>query len=70
MRCLNGKISQDYKQTNDFAKITQIIDQYQVKYSKDLANLRQICKNLGSIKDQLTKNIITLYEQLQEEDIE
>jgi hypothetical protein len=61
LRAVPLKYSQDYKASQDYYKITQIIDQYEVKYSKDLSHLRQINKPLQHFKDHLTKNIISIY---------
>jgi len=59
---------QDYRNSHDFQKISQIVDQYQVKYTKDLAMGRPISKPLSNVKDQLTKNIITIYEKVQDQE--
>lgn len=37
LKGVNQKYLNDYKTSSDFNKITQIIDQYQAKYSKDLS---------------------------------
>lgn len=68
LRAVPLKYSQDYKASQDYYKITQIIDQYEVKYSKDLSHLRQINKPLQHFKDHLTKNIISIYERVDGQD--
>jgi len=39
LKAVSSKYLLDYRNSSDYQKIAQIIDQYQVKYSKDLANL-------------------------------
>ena len=46
LKSVNAKYSQDYRNSSDYVKISQIIDQYQAKYSKDLAQLRSVSKSL------------------------
>lgn len=36
LKGVNSKYSQDYKVSPDYHKISQIVEQYQAKYSKDL----------------------------------
>jgi hypothetical protein len=61
LRAVDSRFVYDYKCSEDFHKISQIINQYQVKYLRDLSNLRQMSMPLVNIKDQLTKNIISIY---------
>ncbi len=44
---------QDYKSSSDYTKIAQIVEQYQAKYSKDLAYLKPTAKSLSFFKEQL-----------------
>ena len=64
LRNVSSKYSQDYRNTPDYNKINQIIEQYISKYTKDLANISQTSKSLAGFKDQLTRNIVTLYEKV------
>lgn len=48
---ISSKYVNDYKQSTDFNKIIQIIDQYRAKYSRDLNPTSKNYKNLNSIKD-------------------
>lgn len=61
LKSVNAKYSQDYRNSSDYVKISQIIDQYQAKYSKDLAQLRSVSKSLTFFKEQLTQNILLMY---------
>lgn len=65
LRNVSSKYSQDYKKTPDYNKINQIIEQYITKYTKDLGSLNQVTKSLAGFKEQLTRNIITLYERVE-----
>ena len=70
LKAVNSKYSSDYKSTPDYHKISQIVDQYVAKYSKDLSNITQTVKPLGYFKEQLSKNIVAIYERVQgQEDI-
>jgi len=70
LKAVNSKYSSDYKSTPDYHKISQIVDQYVTKYSKDLNNITQPVKPLGYFKEQLSKNIVAIYERVQgQEDI-
>ena len=70
LKAVNSKYSSDYKSTPDYHKISQIVDQYVTKYSKDLNNITQTVKPLGYFKEQLSKNIVAIYERVQgQEDI-
>ncbi len=51
MKHVSSKYMNDYKQTNDFNKIVQIIDQYRVKYSRDLNSIGKNNRSLNTIKD-------------------
>jgi len=64
LKSVNTKYSQDYKNSSDYVKISQIIDQYQAKYSKDLNHLRSVSKSLTFFKEQLTQNILLMYERV------
>lgn len=64
MKQISGKYSLDYKLTNDFNKIVQIIDQYRVKYSKDLNYFSKNLKSLNTIKEELTRIILYFYEKV------
>lgn len=64
MKQVSAKYSLDYKLTNDFNKIVQIIDQYRVKYSKDLNTLSKNLKSLNTIKEELTRIILYFYEKV------
>jgi tRNA uridine 5-carbamoylmethylation protein Kti12 len=65
---VSSKFSSDYKLSNDFNKIIQIIDQYRAKYSRDLSSTTKSCKYLNSIKDELTRNIVSFYEKVNQQD--
>jgi hypothetical protein len=68
MRHVSSKYTNDYKQTNDFNKIVQIIDQYRVKYSKDLNTITKNNRSLTIIKDELTRIIIFFYNKVSQQD--
>ncbi len=67
LRSVNSKYTQDYRNSSDYVKISQIVDQYQVKYSKDLSHLKPIAKSLSFLKEQLTKNILLVYERVEDQ---
>jgi hypothetical protein len=68
MRHVSSKYINDYKQTNDFSKIVQIIDQYRVKYNRDLNNTTKNNRSLNTIKDELTRIVIFFYEKVSQQD--
>ena len=68
LKAVNTRHAQDYKNTPDFNKIAQIIDQYQNKYSKDLGGIDKNIKSLAVFKEQLTRNIVSVYNRVEEED--
>lgn len=68
MRHVSTKYTNDYKQTNDFNKIVQIIDQYRVKYSRDLTTTTKNNRSLNTIKDELTRIIIFFYNKVSQHD--
>lgn len=64
------KHAQDYRQSADFSKIAQIVEQYIAKYTKDLASITKVTAPLPAFKEQLTRNIVLLYEKVEgEQDI-
>ena len=64
MKQVSAKYNLDYKLTSDFNKIVQIIDQYRVKYNKDLNTFSKNVKSLNTIKEELTRIIIYFYEKV------
>lgn len=68
MKHVSPKYIHDYKLSNDFNKITQIIEQYRAKYSKDLNTTAKAGKSLNSIKEELTRAIMSLYEKVNHQD--
>ncbi len=68
LRTVNPKNAQDYKTSQDYHKIAQIIDQYVSKYTKDLASIQQVNKPLAAFKELLTRNIIILYDKVEGEE--
>ena len=64
MKQVSAKYNLDYKLTNDFNKIVQIIDQYRVKYSKDLNTFSKNVKSFNTIKGELTRIILYFYEKV------
>jgi hypothetical protein len=67
LKSVNSKLTQDYQNSSDYAKISQIVDQYLIKYSKDLAHLRPVTKSLSFFKEQLTQNILLVYERVEDQ---
>ena len=61
LKCLPSKIASEYKSTNDYSKISQIVQQYQTKYTKDLTELHPVSKPLPAFKEHLTTSILFLY---------
>lgn len=61
MKHVSTKYTSDYKLSNDYNKIVQIVDQYHAKYSKDISFVTKSNKSLGHIRDELTNNIVSLY---------
>lgn len=61
LKVVNHKFAADFKESSDYVKINQIIQQYLSKYRKDLANYSESRQSLQTIKEQLTKSIVTLY---------
>jgi len=50
LKSVNSKYTQDYRNSSDYAKISQIVDQYLVKYSKDLTHLKPVAKSISFFK--------------------
>lgn len=42
----------------------QIVDQYKAKYSKDLSGIKKVNKPFITFKDQLTLNIVSIYQRI------
>jgi hypothetical protein len=59
---INPKFVADFRDSQDFSKINQIIQQYQTKYRKDLACFNETRQPLGGLKELLARHILTLYE--------
>lgn len=59
---VNPKFMVDFRDSPDFSKINQIIQQYQSKYRKDLSSFSETRQPLGALKEQLARNILKLYE--------
>lgn len=59
---INPKLVTDFRDSQDFSKINQIIQQYQTKYRKDLSCFNETKQPLGALKEQLARNILILYE--------
>lgn len=68
LKTVNSKHSSDYKATPDYHKISQIVEQYVSKYTKDLGNSNPIVKPLTQFKEQLSRNIVGIYEKVQGEE--
>ena len=64
LKGVNSKYQTDYKNSQDYNKIAQIIDQYQVKYRKDLNFNSLSRKSLTNFKEEATKTIISIYEKV------
>lgn len=64
MKHVSSKYITDYKTSNDFNKIIQIIDQYRVKYSRDLNTTSKGTRSLNNIKEELTRIIVFFYEKV------
>jgi hypothetical protein len=64
MKHVSSKYINDYKLSNDFNKIVQIIDQYRVKYSRDLSTTSKGTRSLNTIKDELTRIVGYFYEKV------
>jgi hypothetical protein len=67
LRLLPAKLANDFRESADFAKISQIIQQYLSKYRKDLAGFAETRQSLGALKEQLGRNILALYEGVEGE---
>lgn len=61
LRVVSGKVAEDFRESTDYTKINQIIQQYLSKYRKDLSNYAQSSHPLAAIKEQLTRSILALY---------
>lgn len=64
---ISPKIAADFRDSPDFTKIHQIIQQYLVKYRKDLACFKENPLSLAALKEQLGKHILALYRVVEEE---
>lgn len=51
LKAINSKYVQDYRNTPDYHKINQIIEQYITKYKKDLGLINKAVKPLGYFKE-------------------
>lgn len=65
LKSVNSRHATDYKNTPDYHKIAQIIEQYVAKYSKDFANVKKVSQPLTAFKDELTHTIVDMYERVQ-----
>lgn len=63
---ISPKIAADFKESSDFTKIHQIIQQYLLKYRKDLSCFKDNQVSLGTLKEMLGKNILTLYRAVED----
>lgn len=61
LKVVSAKHAPDFRESTDYTKINQIIQQYLSKYRKDLSNYSQARQPLPAIKEQLTRSILTLY---------
>ena len=61
LKGVNIKYQSDYKTSQDYQKISQIIDQYQAKYRKDLNYNALTRKSLTNFKEEATKTIVSIY---------
>jgi DNA repair ATPase RecN len=68
LKQVSSKYTQDYKLSNDYNKIVQIVDQYHAKYSRDLSGMTSNNKSLSYLKDELTNSISALYEKVSQDD--
>lgn len=62
---VSPKYAFDFKASSDYAKINQIIQQYHQKYKKDLSSYANLKVPLLNLKEQLTTNIVILYEAIE-----
>ena len=67
LKAVSPKNAVDYRTSPDYNKIAQIIEQYIAKYSKDLSGVRHLGRPLSGFKEQLTRNIVNLYEKVEAE---
>lgn len=65
---INDKFKEDFKRSSDYNKLNQIIQQYLVKYQRDLDRYESQTKPLSSIKEQINKNIVALYKSVAEKE--
>jgi len=68
MKQVSAKYIVDYKTTSDFNKIVQIIDQYRLKYNKDLHKFTKNAKSLNAVKEELTRIVVYFYERVNRQD--
>lgn len=66
LKCMNDeKKAREYKKTQDYQKIKQIIDQYQKKYEKDIGELPKKWDGLSTLVAELSEYIKLLYEEIE-----
>lgn len=57
--------AREYKKTQDYQKIRQIIDQYKKKYERDIGDLPQKWDGLSTMVVEVSEYIKLLYEEIQ-----
>jgi hypothetical protein len=69
---VSPKYALDFKASPEYAKIDQIVQQYLSKYKKDLPSFAEPTYPIATLKEQLTKNILTLFQavEVEAEDLE
>lgn len=63
LRCVNSGFA-DYKKSNDYKKLCQIVSQYQEKYRKELGPIETIWKGFDKFEIELSKEIKKLFDDV------
>ena len=65
LTCMNDeKKAREYRKTQDYQKIKQIIDQYHKKYEQDIGNLPSKWNGFRNIDAELSDEIKLLYDEI------
>lgn len=69
LNCLNSN-SVDYRKSNDYKKLCQIVSQYQEKYEKELGSIEAHWKGFDIFETELSTEIKKIFQDVKASDLE
>lgn len=63
LKCLSPGLA-DYKKSNDYRKLCQIVSQYQEKYRKELGSIERLWKGFEVFETELSTEIKKIFEDV------